>query len=48
MSALERLRTEGGLYEATGDLDELAEPLELEPGQELPSTVLAALRTDER
>ena len=48
MSALERLRTEGGLYEATGDLDGLAEPLELEPGQELPSTVLAALRADER
>lgn len=49
MSApLERLRTEGGLYEATGDWDGLAEPLELEPGQELPSAVLAALRADER
>lgn len=45
---LERLRTEGGLYEATGDLDGLAEPLELEPGQEMPSAVLAALRADER
>ena len=48
MSALERLRTEGGLYEATEDLGGLAEPLELEPGQELPSAVLAALRADER
>ena len=45
---LERLRTEGGLYEATGDWDGLAEPLELEPGQELPSSVLAALRAEER
>lgn len=45
---LERLRAEGGLYEATKDLDGLAEPLELEPGQELPSEVLAALRADER
>ena len=45
---LKRLRAEGGLVEATADFGGLVEPLELEPGQELPSAILAALRADER
>lgn len=44
----ERLRAEGELEQATADMDGLAEPLEVEPGQELPSAVLAALRANER
>ena len=47
MNSIERLRVEGELEEATADLDGLAEPLEVEPGQQLPSAVLAALRADE-
>lgn len=47
VAPLERLRAAGELKAATADLDGLAEPLEAEPGQELPSVILAALRADE-
>jgi prevent-host-death family protein len=45
---LERLRASGELTAARGDLDDLPEPLALEPDQEAPSSVLARLRRDER
>jgi prevent-host-death family protein len=47
-SPLERLRAAGETSEVEGGLDDLPEPLELEPGQEPPSAVLARLRADER
>jgi len=46
-SPLERLRAAGEIDSATGDLDDLATPLDL-PGVERPSEVLARLRRDER
>jgi antitoxin (DNA-binding transcriptional repressor) of toxin-antitoxin stability system len=45
---LEQLRASGDVSHLTGDLNDLPEPLELLPGQEPPSTVLARLRADER
>lgn len=45
---LERLRALGDLDEAETDLEDLPEPLELDPGQESPSAVLERLRADER
>ena len=45
---LEQLRRGRDLDEATADLDDLPPPLELTPGQEMPSSVLARLRSDER
>jgi prevent-host-death family protein len=45
---LERLRAAGEVSPATADLGQLPAPLPLEPGQELPSAVLAGLRRDER
>jgi len=45
---LDRLRTSGELDSASSDLDDLPEPLRLEPGQEAPSSTLARLRRDER
>jgi prevent-host-death family protein len=45
---LERLRASGEVIPAGGRLDDLSEPLPLEPGQESPSAVLARLRRDER
>ncbi len=45
---LEQLRASGDLDEAQGEFDELPPPLELEPGQESPSSVLARLRANER
>jgi prevent-host-death family protein len=45
---LERLRATGQLDEATGDLDDLPEPLDLPVGAESPSAVLARLRESER
>lgn len=47
-SALDRLRASGDLAPASGDIDDLPDPLLLEPGQEPPSSVLARLRRDER
>lgn len=45
---LERLRASGDLDEAETALQDLPEPLELDPGQEMPSAVLERLRSDER
>jgi len=45
---LERLRQAGEVVSATGNLDDLPEPLSLPPGQDSPSDVLAGLRCDER
>lgn len=46
--ALARLRAAGDVSTPVGDLDDLPEPLDLEPGQEAPSARLARLRDDER
>jgi prevent-host-death family protein len=45
---LDRLRALGEVEQATGNLADLGEPLELDPGAESPSAVLARLRHDER
>jgi prevent-host-death family protein len=45
---LDRLRALGDVEAAKGDLDELPEPLVLEPGIERPSQVLSRLRKNER
>lgn len=45
---LERLKASGDLQESEGDLTELPEPLSLPGDCELPSSVLARLRRDER
>jgi prevent-host-death family protein len=45
---LERMRAAGDVEIATGDLDDLPEPLALPPGAEPPSLALARLRRDER
>jgi prevent-host-death family protein len=45
---IERLRATGDLLPSQSDLDDLPEPLALEPGQEPPSKVLERLRRDER
>jgi prevent-host-death family protein len=45
---IQRLRMSGDLAAADASLDDLPEPLSLEPGQEGPSSVLARLRADER
>jgi prevent-host-death family protein len=47
-SPLEQLRTAGELEPATGDIDDLPDPVELPAGTEAPSVVLARLRRDER
>jgi prevent-host-death family protein len=47
-SQLERLRRTGEVQAARADLDDLPDPLPLEPGHEAPSAVLARLRHDER
>lgn len=47
-SPLERMRAAGEVETATGDLDDLPEPLVLPAGAEVPSRVLARLRRDER
>lgn len=45
---LERLRASGDLQESERDLADLPEPISAPPGSELPSSVLARLRQDER
>lgn len=45
---LDRLRALGEIDPATGDLDDLPEPLVLAPGIEHPSEVLSRLRRNER
>jgi prevent-host-death family protein len=47
-SPLERLRAAGEIEFASGDLDDLPDPLVLAPGIESPSQALARLRRDER
>lgn len=47
-SPLERMRAAGDVETASADLDDLPEPLVLPAGTELPSRVLARLRSDER
>jgi prevent-host-death family protein len=47
-SPIERLKATGDLLPGHGDLDDLPDPLPLEPGQEPPSRVLERLRRDER
>ena len=44
----ERLRATGDLLPAEASFDELPEPIRLEPGLELPSSILERLRDDER
>jgi hypothetical protein len=45
---LDQLRAAGEIEPATGVLEDLPEPLDLAPGVEPPSEVLARLRRDER
>ncbi len=45
---LAQLRAAGDTDGPTADLEDLEPPIELEPGQESPSAILARLRTDER
>ena len=47
-SALDRLRALGDIDPATGDLDDLPEPIILAPDIEQPSAVLCRLRRNER
>jgi prevent-host-death family protein len=47
-SPIELLRATGDLLPARHDVDDLPDPLPLEPGQEPPSSVLERLRRDER
>ncbi len=47
-SALDRLRALGEIDPATGDLDDLPEPIVLTPGIERPSAALRRLRRNER
>lgn len=47
-SPVQRLRASGELLPSSGSIDDLPEPVRLEPGQELASEVLARLRRDER
>ena len=47
-SPLERLRALGEISPATGDLDDLPEPVVLAPGVERPSDALRRLRLHER
>ncbi len=47
-SPLEQLRALGEIAPATGDLEDLPEPLVLAPGTEQPSKVLSRLRRNER
>jgi len=45
---IDRLRATGDLVPASADLKDLAEPMALATGQELPSSILDRLRRDER
>lgn len=47
-SPLEQLRASGDVEPAAENADEFPEPISLPEGVELPSTVLAGLRQDER
>jgi len=45
---LAQLRAAGEVSTPVGNMDDLPEPLDLDPGQEAPSERLARLRDDER
>jgi len=47
-SPIERPRAAGDLVPSQHDLDTLRDPLPVTPGRELPSSVLARLRSNER
>jgi prevent-host-death family protein len=47
-SPFDRLRALGEIDPATGDLDDLPEPLAVAPGIESPTEALSRLRRDER
>lgn len=47
-SPMEHLRATGDLAPSRHDLNDLPDPLPLEPGQEPPSSVLQRIRRDER
>jgi antitoxin (DNA-binding transcriptional repressor) of toxin-antitoxin stability system len=47
-SQLDQMHAAGEIEPATGGFEDLPEPLELTPGVEPPSEVLARLRRDER
>lgn len=47
-SPLDRLRASGDLSPAEGTIDDLPEPLPLEPGKDAPSAILERLRRNER
>jgi prevent-host-death family protein len=47
-SPYEQMRASGEIEPATGSIDDLPPPLELEPGMEPPSVTLARLREHER
>ena len=47
-SPLDQLRARGEIDSATGDLDDLPDPIVLPAGRERPSAVLARLRRHER
>jgi prevent-host-death family protein len=46
--ALKRLRASGEVISATGDIEDLPDPMPPGDGQDLPSVILARLRRDER
>ena len=48
VSPIEQLRATGDVSEIVGTIEDLPEPLEIPPGVESPSQVLARLRADER
>lgn len=48
VEGLERLRADGDVAAARADFDSLPEPIKPAPGAELPSEVLARLRSNER
>ena len=48
VEGLDRLRADGDVANAKDDFDSLPEPIKLSPGNELPSQVLARLRSNER
>jgi prevent-host-death family protein len=48
VSPLDRMRAAGDVEAASASMDDLPDPLPLQPGQEAPSLVLSRLRADER
>lgn len=48
VEGLDRLRADGDVTAVRDDFDSLPEPIKLAPGAELPSEVLARLRSNER